>query len=353
MAYLINGSTVISDAKHLLTANLTLYAASVMSVVTANTLPATTPEIGTTYGFSAGGQLDSTFQAANSRRTDSIDRWPFASDVNSTSVATLINKRSGGNAAQSEAIGFAAGSVFQAQPDLVIFPVSIEKFPFASVTSVAGHGTLQIPRSTNGDGNCSREHGYVTGGFLVGPLGGRTTIERYPFAYEGNITSLHGYVIHAGATTTNFSSLTHGYTSGAPIPLQAAGPIGKFPFASDSDTTFVGNLAQVRIASAGGCTTTNGYILGGAVNPPVTRVTTVDKVPFSTDQNSTSVGNIAFEGRSSLNGVSSPTHAYTAGGVLGPSFYNYINKWPFVSEGAGADVGDLTVGRGQSFCIAD
>jgi hypothetical protein len=67
--------------------------------------------------------------------------------------------------------------------------------------------------------------------------------------------------------------------------------IQKWPFATDGDSTDVGDLTQTREQLAGQSSTVSGYNSGGMIDPG-TFYDTIDKFPFASDANATDVGNL-------------------------------------------------------------
>ena len=80
----------------------------------------------------------------------------------------------------------------------------------------------------------------------------------------------------------------HGYTSGGYADAYS-NVIDKFPFASDTNATDVGNLTVARYGVAGQSSSTYGYTSGGKT-AAVTNV--IDKFPFASDTNATDVGDL-------------------------------------------------------------
>ena len=95
----------------------------------------------------------------------------------------------------------------------------------------------------------------------------------------------------------------------------------------------------------------NGYAMGGTGIPSSTISTSIEKYSFTTDGNSVSSGSLAVS-KSNGAGSKSGTHAYYSGSIGSNGDYdisvNQIEKFSFVDEGTGTDVGDLTVARGAT-----
>ena len=140
----------------------------------------------------------------------------------------------------------------------------------------------------------------------------------------------------ANGLEASFQGTVSGYSSGG-APNQNV--IDKFPFASDTNATDVGDLTVGRQEVAGQSSTVSGYTSGGSDGGFSNRI---DKFPFSSDTNATDVGDLNT--RKQATGQSSSASGYTSGGDTG-SPVNIIDKFPFASDTNATDVGDLTVAR--------
>ena len=107
-----------------------------------------------------------------------------------------------------------------------------------------------------------------------------------------------GGITYLNATVTADDSITFisglqgtisGYTSGGETPTSNV--IDKFPFATDTNATDVGDLSQTRQSAAGQSSINSGYTSGGIITGN-TIVNTVDKFPFSSDANASDVGDL-------------------------------------------------------------
>ena len=140
---------------------------------------------------------------------------------------------------------------------------------------------------------------------------------------------------------------TSGYASGGGTAPGGVGvnTIENFPFATDTNSSDVGDLTVGRFYVAGQSSSTHGYVSGGYVNPSSTDTfyNIIDKFPFSVDANATDVGNLPRT-TGMTTGQSSSTHGHTSGGK-NPSLITNITKFSFAADADGTDVGDLTVAR--------
>ena len=133
--------------------------------------------------------------------------------------------------------------------------------------------------------------------------------------------------------------------------------IEKFSFSSDGNGSDVGDLTLSRRYAAGQSSTDSGYTSGGNFSDShPTLTTTIDKFPFASDGNATFVGNLSTGVNSNFNmcGQSSTASGYASGGSTGafPSI-NTIDKFPFASDNNASDIGDLTqatrINAGQQY----
>lgn len=189
--------------------------------------------------------------------------------------------------------------------------------------------------------------GYTSGGD-AGPPGNNDVIDKFPFASDSNATDV-GDIFTGRYTATGNSSSTDGYSSGG-APGNNTN-IDKFPFASDTDASFIANLIEGRsnLGGTGQSSTTSGYASGGAcTNPSPPNTDTIDKFPFSSDANATDVGELTCR-RLNTVGQSSPSNGYASGGYSSPppnSRLDIIDKFPFSVDAPATDIGELTSQRG-------
>ena len=161
----------------------------------------------TEAGYAMGGYVDS---PATPKRTDVIKKWSFATDGDSAEVGNLTKGKNWLAGISSTTHGYSVGGFADAPPNS-----GIEKFPFASDGSSAYVGWPVIT-ATDPDGytysmaaSSGTESGYLSGGLGDQP---------------GNAS---------------------------PAPSNQKWAIQKFPYATDSDTTDVGDLLQSRFGATG------------------------------------------------------------------------------------------------------
>ena len=176
----------------------------------------------------------------------------------------------------------------------------IDKFSFATNANATDVGDLTVARD-HGAGQSSTESGYTSGG--IDP-GFPNVIDKFPFATDANATDV-GDLSRLYGDQAGQSSDVNGYTSGGytraspglPLPgnpTVLTNNIEKFPFATNSNATNVASLSQSRADGAGQSSTLSGYTSGGqtASVPTTVYVNTIDKFPFATDTSATDVGDL-------------------------------------------------------------
>lgn len=251
-----------------------------------------------------------------------------------------------GTQAQGSNFGYTSGGFIPPTSNV------IDKFPFASDASATDVGDVTYTNARGGGGQSSSTHGYISGG-----AGFLNTIHKFSFSVDGNSTDV-GDLFEGRFFPAGQSSSDNGYNSGGaispsfPTVNAQVNTIDKFPFATDANASDVGNLTVARYGPAGQSSTENGYSSGGWAGAPATTpviYNVIDKFPFASDTNASDVGNLTIARRTSA-GQNSETEGYSSGGDNGPpgTFYNIIDKFAFASDGNATDVGDLTSVRIQA-----
>jgi len=279
---------------------------------------------GTVSGYASGGEISGI-------ASNIIDKFSFASDGNATDVGDLTLPYINGSGVSSSRAGYVVGGRTNAPAYNI---GTIMKFSFASDGNATDVGTADT--GWQGAGQSSGTNGYTSGATAPNIAGQATVAEihKFPFATDGNTTDV-GDLTNTVKLATGQSSLVSGYVSGGNTP--ASNVINKFSFAADGNATDVGDLTVGRFDGAGQSSTESGYASGGQ-SPGTTNV--IDKFPFASDGNATDVGDLLQVG-SYYEGQSSTASGYVSGGPV----KNTIQKFPFASDANATDVGDLTVGR--------
>jgi hypothetical protein len=163
-------------------------------------------------------------------------------------------------------------------------------------------------------------------------------IDRFPFASSSNATDVGDLSLSRKASAGQ-SSYVSGYTSGGLVTVPGSSSVNnidKFSFATGGNAIGVGTLRSAGNGFAGASSSDNGYLMGGTI---------IDKFPFASESYVTNVGSTTVS-RSSGAGQSSVTHGYLSGGVTGGN-HNVIDRFPFATNSNASDVGDLTPASGR------
>jgi len=323
MAIRINGTTVIDDSKNITVNNIKTLANGYFGILNPPTA------FGSVSGFSSGGDL------GGNSPGKVIDKFPFSTDANATSVGNLTQGRQGTAGSSSSTHGYSSGGFYYGVTR------GLDKFSMVSDGNATYIGALQSG-SWNKVGHQSYTDGYTSFGRDGG--GYFATIEKHPFSADTTTTTVRthdeGLVSPAGQSST-----THGYITAAKdntSPFDSRDRIYKFSFATDSALSITGNLTVGRYGSQmGQSSTTSGYTAGGSLGPA--RYNIIDKFPFASDANATDVGDLTAA-RTSGAGQSSTTSGYVTGGG-NPAVTNSIEKFPFATDSNATDIADLTVAR--------
>lgn len=264
------------------------------------------------------------YTSAGYPATNTIDKFPFASNGNATDVGDLTQSRSDAAGQSSSSSGYGSGG---GTPNVN----TIDKFPFAVDANASDVGDLSQSRYQTA-GQSSLSSGYTSGGNANSVA--VNIIDKFPFSSDSNASSV-GSLTDLRRQVVGQNSTTNGYTSGGGPPN--VNTIDKFPFATDVNASDVGDLTVARQEAAGQSSSVSGYTSGGA-GP----LNTIDKFPFASDANATDVGDLTVA-RYEVTGQSSTVSGYSSGG-FGPAF-NTIDKFPFAADANASDVGDLTQAR--------
>ena len=134
------------------------------------------------HGYSAGGYLSPGVSPA---LTDTIQKWPFATDANATDVGNLVRISYAGAGASGAENGYFAGGITSTSP----YTRDIQKWPFSTDADATDVGDLLAGRHNQG-GSTSTTHGYSFGG-QSGPAQTLTNvIEKWSLTTDGNSTDV-------------------------------------------------------------------------------------------------------------------------------------------------------------------
>jgi len=204
----------------------------------------------------------------------------------------------------------------------------------------AGSGNIDpwsYPKST---------YGYMMGGNYPSAPTLLNSIERFSTVSDANAVDWADMIYGRSYPPAGQRSIDYGYCCGGSSPSQPGfDGIDKWPFASQTNATDVGNLSRGRGGTTGASSGTYVYTVGGHYGPYSNEI---DKVSVATDGNAVDVGDITnyhAQGYSH----SSADNGYNSGGYAGsPSPTGHVNvmhKWSFTTDGNATDIGDLTLAR--------
>ena len=195
----------------------------------------------------------------------------------------------------------------------------------ANVWQNIGDGTGNIePFMGNGS-----SYGYTHGG------ASSDVIDRWPFASDSDASDVGNCTIAANPEGSGASSGTYGYVAGGGGPY--SNRIEKVQQVATADATDVGDLAVTAANKSGSMSPTYGYTAGGY---PITNV--IEKWPFASDTNSSDVGDLTI-GRQVMGGNTSSDYGYCHGGRgPGATNHNVLERYSYSTDGNSVDVGDLT-----------
>jgi len=179
--------------------------------------------------------------------------------------------------------------------------------------------------------------GYTSGG--LNPANS-DVIDKFPFASDSNATDV-GNLSLARQRIAGASSASHGYSSGGYVAPTYRNTIDKFPFAANNNAGDIADLHTAVRGQAGQNSTSDGYVTGGQDQPLY--IDNMQKFSLSSDENATDIGELT-DARRIGTGNSSTTHGYHAGGLGagGVPSYHHIDKFPFSTDQSSTDIAELS-----------
>lgn len=283
-----------------------------------------------TMGASSYAYVSGNGYQYNDTNSKSTEKYAFSSSGNGSSVGSLQKKRSFGSGLSSTTTAYIVGGYIQ--PSL---NMNVEKFPFAS----AGNATNVSDMTEDQAGHKSASMHDHTAGYVAGHTSS-TSADIYKYTYASETDSLESQGLSASVEqATGASSTDAGYVMGGSPSSNGGTKIQKFLFSSGA-VSASGQLLGNRSGVSGTSSSTHGYLAGSGTN--------IEKFPFASDGNTSDVGDLT-SGRDPKNsaGAQSAAYGYTSGGYVypGASMSGIIDRFPFASDGNASDVGDLTRGH--------
>lgn len=137
-----------------------------------------------THGYNSGGEPVNVAAGVNT-----IDKFPMIATnyVLATDVGDLTQARTRFAGQSSTTHGYSSGGI-PAWP-AATWVNTIDKFPFSSDTNATSVGTLSQARGMGG-GSSSQISGYNGGGVIPPGYGGSNTIDKFPFATDSSASSV-------------------------------------------------------------------------------------------------------------------------------------------------------------------
>jgi len=263
------------------------------------------PSHGFDYGGNSGGT--STNPPATMTMVNAIDRFSFASFAPAVNLGSITATRSAGGHSSREH-GYVSGGL-TTPTSVSDVSRSLIRYPFASA---ADEVVTANSLTTAGGGHAaqsSNTHGYVSGGYggAAPAPDGYTRIDKFAFTASsictdiGDLTQLRSK--HTTSEPSAYSSIAGvssaiaGYSAGGqstpPSPSNTYyNTVDKFPFATDTNASDVGDLSGNRGGAIGTSSTTNGYVNGG-YGAPANSLNYIDTFPFANDTSITYISNLA------------------------------------------------------------
>lgn len=296
---------------------------------------------GSVSGYVSGGFNPSGY-------LNNIEKFPFASSsTNASDIANLYVSRSHSAGHSSITHGYTSGGY--ASGSTPSYSGTIDKFPFASDSNASSVGFLTVGRQyVAGVSTSLFARGYSAGGYNAAYAGGElNVIDYFPFVSDASAQDT-GDLTDTISDATGVQSLHTAYIVGN-FPRAFVTNVRKFPFASTTvNAVNAGSLSSIKFAGAGHSSPDYGFFAGGSGSPipPPSITNVIDRFPFASDATASSVANLS---RSTfyVSGQSSTSYGYSSGGITPPptSGTNIIDRYQFLSLTPATDVGDLSVSR--------
>jgi hypothetical protein len=317
-----------------------------------NTVPDTPPSHaqGEVAGFHAGKTLGTNVGGSH------ITKVLFTSDVSYTDLGELTQNKQRSSAASSQEAGYMGGG--HGSPYSDDLATAIEKFLYVSDGDGANIGDLATKMHDHA-GTMSSTHGYAVFGYNNSPFSDGniyTGSQKWPFASDTDASTvsadLGGFERRKAVGVASPSSgYIQGGKGGTPVNTNVDA-IESFPFASDTSTSDVGEMTKAVVTTAGANSTEYGYAAGGTIGmvtptDPIAH-SDIEKFPFASNSSSSDIGDL-IHGVDYTAGSSSTTHGYVLAGRAAspsgtpnnPTLDTAIQKYSFASDENASDVGEM------------
>jgi len=312
---------------------------------------------GTQYGYAAGGM------SADYARYDDIERFSFVSDNTMGDVGSLTAQIAGMTGHSSMDYGYVAGGYYGTPSTPSGSIKTIQKFSYATQADAVDTGAeLMSSNGTAGNsaaaGFGNETHGYVHCGHKQTPNENWDVIQKFPYASSSNSTQIGNCAYPSGVYQhTGWSSPTHGYSAGGYNyggGFEQISDVEKMAFASEGNSVKCGDLSQVVSYTTSSNSTTHGYIQGGFITGWAT-TENIEKFSFASEGTATTPAILMSDiTHATGGGTSSNTHGYTAGGMssggqwAGGAYIAIVQKHSHITDSDATQCGDLNYARGYA-----
>jgi hypothetical protein len=231
----------------------------------------------TTHGYSAGG-----YGQSPTGQTNRIDKFAMGSPSNSTDVGDLTVAGETHAGCTSETHGHAVGGGAGLR--------RCDKYSFATDGNATNIGNLLSVNRDYPMGGCSQTHGYIMGSNSGAPI---NQIEKFSYA-DDSTTANVGNIVGPRVGSSAHMQAGYVWTSGGFAIPDNTDRIDKMTTASDSDSVdSTSNLSvTVNGPACGNSSSTYGYCMGGRVSSNHANV--IDKWPFASSSTATDVGDLTI-----------------------------------------------------------
>ena len=297
---------------------------------------------GSNFGYALGTGIGPSYY--HTLNLPQLDAYPYASDAGGTDVGDLAQATTNNSGGASSTHGYRhGGETFPAQSTSVHLNTS-EKFTFASNTQIGLLPNMTLTVTTmkgQREAVTNGAHNYILGGYAPAPHAD-TTIQKGATATDVAFTDV-GDLIQVGANVGGHASTTHAYAATA--ENSQSNIIQKVAFASDGNTTDVGDAGGGQGGGAHNSSSTHGYMYGGYLPSPPYSSNAIHKFAFASDGNSTSVTTLPATRSERGGGNQSTTNGY----FHNASAYKTIYRFPFAAEDTITNVGDISDTNGARY----
>jgi len=289
---------------------------------------------GLTYAYELGGATP-----GPTAMSDKISRWPVAAPYPTADVGELAQGIAGmasyvgpGN------VGFTAGGY--SNPGDTHY-AEVTSFPTAGPpVSTSNQGDLARGVWAYGSSGWSPTEGYTLGGQEAPATRYVNTIDKFTFAAP--FAAADVAEMAAGKDfMTSHDDTTHTYVAGGWIAATNDN-IERFQKSTTTDSTDTGELTDSRSARHGNSDVDGGYgyVSGGGGPPPLNEVDVIQRFPFASSTPSTDIGESSTPNAyGSHRGASTLTHGHTAS-RYGPGG-DGVERFAFGSSTSGAEIGEI------------